>query len=595
MDWEEARSHAGSLIAGGSAPAWIEDRAQQIIPHYIWTWQEGRKKSGLCTACRHVFDRLDRDVIHRPDEYEYEEEFLGAASLQYFREHWTGGPRHKSTGLCPHCGAWVEFRSLAKGKNSLEDKLFFVVYARSAADKDAVVCVGYRIFIPWRDMDDFEFQPPVSITPMEVCVFRWGQGGRRFIRETGWEYVESLKNGRERWQKYAKGTWTRRRDCLSGYTGQKAVFGNDQTQVVTDMQSLRDAVRGTLWQYCRDHLPYTDVSNWNDQITLMDRICRYPCVEYLLKMGMSELAKLVIDRKGNGLLNLRGKTARSVLRLDKEEWGWVKGNKVRLTEDMLELMAQRRTGRLRISLDLCRRISQMRDAGSVSRMRADFPGMDVAAACKYAYRQHARLGDYLDYLRQCRLLGADLTSRQVLWPTDLHEKHERYTVQLRQLEEERREAMRRANRAERTHMQLEDAEKDKTLPQLLRKRCAALMPGYTFRACGLVLSPFETAQEIIREGMEQDICIGDYVMRYATGGTILCKLRREDELDKPFHAVEFSAVSGAMIQCRGRGNKTDDTDEQLIRAFWAAWDAARGCESTVPLLIRETKKKEAAA
>ena len=613
MDITEARAHAGALLgaeierseisdrdckqsqsvasARGSAsrptrgdrtPGWIEDRAQLIIPHYIWTWQDGRKKHGWCTSCGRTIERLDGEDIRRPDEYMEEGEFLGRSSIRYFYQHWDGTAGHKKTGLCPYCGQEVEFRSLARGHATMEDKLFFVVYRRSAIDRNAIVCAGYRIFIPWRDLDEYErFEVPMQITPMELCVFRWGKGGQRFIRDSTWRCYQRTPSGRDVWTKHATDTWARRKECISGYTGQTSYMGNDSTAVVLDVTALTDAVEGTPWKYCLDHMPWTSAGEYYDHITLMDRISRYRPIEYLLKMGCDELARIAVDHKGGDVLNLRGKTARAVLRLTEDEWGWIKGHKVRVTEDLLRVLKFRRAHKLRMGLDLCRWMAESRGAGLLEAMKRDYKAIDLVQACKYARRQQADLRTYWDYLGQCRRLGADLEDRQVLWPTDLHRAHQRYTDQINQLEAERRALQQRKALSQ-------DAETVRKLAETVKR----LAGGYTFRACGLVLSPFETVEEIVTEGAKQGICIGSYVTRYATGGTIICKLRHADKPDTPWHAVEFSATSGAMVQCRGRGNQTDDTDEQLIRDFWAAWDAARGTKTKVTITVRATEKRE---
>ena len=157
------------------------------------------------------------------------------------------------------------------------------------------------------------------------------------------------------------------------------------------------------------------------------------------------------------------------------------------------------------------------------------------------------------------------------------------------MEQERLAEMRR----DEDKRKLQSAGKDEGLKARIRKRAEALAGRYSFQACGLVLAPFQSATDIIREGMAQSICIGTYVERYASGGTILCTLRREDAPEEPFHAVEFSRTTGAMVQCRGAHNRTLDVDEQLIRDFWAAWDAARGMETTVNLIIEHTKEDAA--
>ncbi|MGN0762540.1 MAG: PcfJ domain-containing protein, partial [Aristaeellaceae bacterium] len=484
----------------------------------------------------------------------------------------------------------VEFRSIDRGYQSLEDRLFLVEYERSAIDPDALVCVGYRAFVPWRDMDPMRIEMPLTVVPMEICVFRWGKGGQRFVREARWVCDERLQNFRDRWTKVPTDEWKRRKKCVSGYTGQTRYMGNDGTPVVLDADFFSRAVEGTRWEELISELPWTDAGQYFDRITLLDRISRYPCIEYLLKLGYTQLARAAVDNMHEGLLNMRGKTARDVLRLTKDEWGWIKGNKTVVTPELLEMLQVNRREGWGLGMQMCARAAENHDLFAMQRMRERYPGIQLKAALKYAYRQHARLGDYLDYLNQCEQLEADLRDRQVLWPTDLHGTHARYTVQLRQVEQERLAEVRRQE----NQRKLRAAEKDEGLAERIRRWAEQLAGRYSFRACGLVLEPFESATEIIREGMALSICIGTYVESYASGGTILCKLRRESAPEEPFHAVEFSRSSGAMVQCRGAHNRTLDVDEQLIRDFWAAWDAARGTETPVNLIIEQTKKEDAA-
>lgn len=593
MDVQEAKAHAGRLLDGG-CPAWVEERVRLALPHYVWTWQEGRHKSGVCSFCGAKMERLDKQHIMPPDQVDdiSDNGFEGERTyrLTMMHELYDGTAHHKSTGLCPICGSDVQFRSVDRGYRSLEDRLFLIEYARSAIDPDALVCVGYRAFVPWREMDAMErIEAPLSVVPMEICVFRWGKGGQRFIREARWICDERRTNFRDRWTKVPTESWKRRRQCSSGYTGQTSYMGNDGTPVLLDTATFELAVEGTRWGKVIGALPWTDAGQYHDRITLLDRISRYPCIEYLLKLGYTQLARAAVDNTHEGMLNLRGKTARDVLRLTKDEWGWIKGTKTVATPDLLEMIQLNRKLGLGLGLQLCARAAENHDEYAIRSLMSDYKAIQVKAALKYANRQRARLGDYVDYLRQCRQLGADLRDRQVLWPTDLHGAHARYTIQLRQLEQERLAAFRRQE----NERKLQAAGKDEGLKARIRKRAEALAGRYSFRACGLVLAPFQSATDIIREGMAQSICIGTYVERYASGGTILCTLRREDAPEEPFHAVEFSTVSGAMVQCRGAHNRTLDVDEQLIRDFWAAWDEARGTETTVNLIIEHTKEDAA--
>lgn len=593
MDISEAKAHAGGLLANGGCPGWVEERVRQAMPHYIWTWREGRRKSGKCTFCGERMDGLDKRDILPPDDYDDMDangfEGSGPNTSARPKEDCDGTARHGRTGRCPICGVEVKFRSADRGYRTLEDRLFLIEYARSAIEPGALVCVGYRAFVSWREMDPNRLEAPLEVVPMEICVFRYGKGGQRFIREARWVCEERRGNGRDLWAKVPTEAWKRRRKCVSGYTGQTSYMGNDGTPVVLDKEAFDRAVEGTRWKNILDALPWTDAGQYHDRVTLLDRVGRYPCIEYLLKLGYAQLARMAVDNTHEGVLNLRGKTARDVLRLTADEWGWIKGSKTVVTPELLEIIQTNRELGWGLGMQLCARAAENHDLYAMRMLRADHRGIPLKAAMKYAYRQHARLGDYLDYLGQCRMLGADLTERQVLWPSNLHETHARYTRQLRQLEQERLEALRRAE----NERKLQAAEKNEGLAERIRKRAEDLAGRYSFRACGLVLAPFQSATDIIREGMAQSICIGTYVERYASGGTILCTLRREEEPDKPFHAVEFSAYSGELVQCRGAHNRTLDVDEQLIRDFWAAWDEARGTETTVNLIIEHTKEDAA--
>ena len=174
-------------------------------------------------------------------------------------------------------------------------------------------------------------------------------------------------------------------------------------------------------------------------------------------------------------------------------------------------------------------------------------------------------GDWRDYYRQLERLGEDLTDPALLMPRDMREKHQAMI--------EREEALRKEKELKRLEVWNETFQKK--LSEYRRK--------YGFRAAGLVLRPFESAEEVMREGNALHICIGSYAERYMRGGTVICCLRREEEPDEPFRAVEFDPRSGRVLQDRGmyndtRGGIQPGTKKQL-RLFWAAFDREKGRRS----------------
>ena len=100
------------------------------------------------------------------------------------------------------------------------------------------------------------------------------------------------------------------------------------------------------------------------------------------------------------------------------------------------------------------------------------------------------------------------------------------------------------------------------------------LDDYFFSAEGLTLRPAFTAAEIVAEGNYLKHCVAGYVDRYAEGGTVICFLRDDRNLNKPRYTVEFS-TDGRLVQCRGYQNdRTDEAraqkeaDAERLELFW---------------------------
>ena len=64
----------------------------------------------------------------------------------------------------------------------------------------------------------------------------------------------------------------------------------------------------------------------------------------------------------------------------------------------------------------------------------------------------------------------------------------------------------------------------------------------------------KTVNEIVNEGTTQRICIGGYTTRHSKGETNLFFLRRKDDEDTPFYAIEMNN-NKSIVQIHGFGNK----------------------------------------
>ena len=564
MEFEEARLHAGGMIweHGGYSPD-IWRRAMRVIPHYIWTIGDEKHRRGYCTACERWVDLDPGSLI---PNWAANDPYLDTDADGYpfipfqtmpehvFQSRHSGRTRHLDTGYCPECGERVQFRGLYRGHKSLTDRRFLIVYRKDAMDPvNAVVCVGYELYVPWRNMDDYEPYVPMEITPRELCVFQHGKGGQRFVHE--WEW------GRGKWQE----RWKHRKECKSGFAPGAGPFSGG-IQTVLDRESFLEAVQGTPFAPIvmgdAGNISVSNAWNYYDRITVMDRLARYPCTEYLYRLGFDELAVAVIDKDTDGLLNLRGKTAQKVLCLTPDQWAEVKGKHLPVTRDGLWLMQQTsKDKRLRMSMELCAEVGRWGRAEmeAVKKLLDQYREVNPVKALKYCQKRDVKVRDYVDYLRQMRELRMPYTDGMTTFPRDFDEMHARLSERLTA----------RAN-----------SKNDKQIRERLEE-----LSAYQFSAYGLILRPMISAAEVVAEGTKQHHCVGGYVSQYAGGNDVLCVLREESAPNTPLYTVEFGR-DGHLIQCRGAYNRTRPEDEERLKRFWAPYKAIQ------PEMMAQTRRAD---
>lgn len=582
MTWEEALAHVGDL----APDAETMQRALMAIPHYLWMergipdsgfqgWPDfddvprKRKKApllGFCTNCMqwHALEECPVPDWVTDDPYAAEDygEIAEFECVQPFRNMTPakdGKPRHGRIGNCPGCGARAQYRFASKGYRSMRDRIFLIRYQRSAVEADAIVCLGYEVTMDWSEMEPCDgYHPPMDMAAAELCVMRYGKGGERFLRK-----------GYSLWDDTVQ-AWTARRyewrhmvECKSDNA--------PTARMVLDKVSLEEAVEGTRFAWLLSY-PVRECDDWGyfDKISVLAKLAKYPCIEYLYKLGFERLAKYALDNAAGQLLYLRGKSAKAVLRLTDDQWGQVKGKKLDVTPGMLQAAQYAKREKLRWNMELCGWIGSQSDNAldQIKEIRKIHGALDLGEALKYCRRKNVRLYDYRDYLGQMKQLRMSLADKSLLYPGDFGEMHTRLSERIKA----------KANKG-------------------LTKKIAALLPQlaeYCFSAHGLVLRPMLSAKEVIREGTALHHCVGNYVNSYANGSTVLCCLREEAALDTPLYTVEFGKA-GRLVQCRGERNGTRPEDEARLEAFWKLFELMRADLRTQAKQPRKRTRKESAA
>lgn len=461
---------------------------------------------------------------------------------------------HREGGQCPVCGRTVYHLQRKWIRKNEREEQFHYFYRKSRADENTIIVMGVWVAEIWEDAKFIAAENVrTRIMPYSLVVLPYGGRPVRYIGEhcyggTRWERREKVEgNTRTAWLSITSGidTWVHLDEMQEAITGTR----------FEKMVGWAENAGGIYME--------------TNRINLLAGIARHPQLEYLVARGLEGLARDVLNQTGLGAVNWRAKTADGMLPLTRDELGRIKAKGLQVQEkDLLLLKAARQLGQ-RVKLE---------DAMAAMHPLNDWAAREMAGLWKMYGRQFGvvKMARYVgkkasghnvslwaDYLQELQELG-EINDEGRAFPRDLHGAHAETSARIRVQASEKQQAE-------------------------LESRLQELRKKYTYHACGLVLEPFGTLAEVIEEGARQHICIGSYAARYAGGGTVLCKLRRESDPGTPWHAVEFT-TGGHMVQCRGEWNTTAPEDEKAVRDFWAAWDAAHKTKTAVHILIRARRQ-----
>lgn len=474
---------------------------------YIFTIRKGKQQYGYCTHCNNEFE-TDRFI-------------------------------HNEKEVCPICGSECTVKASGRGRQNMVDEVYFTYYDKSLIKPGVITARGIYAVRDYRaDYKNVETQ----YKDAALYIFEMGDSVMlsRYVAYTTW---------RKDFFYFDIGPW-----CLSKKVGN--MYGRDHIaslNVAVDYSrtSIKTAVKNTPFQY----------STWEkfnvlDMVTFFNLYSKYPCIEYITKLGFDYL----IDEKLDGsrtysAINWRGNSILKVMRLNKQDLKKLRdySKTKRVSFCFLRLMQLSAKDESNLSLDEIAEIensygyyvkelekilkyTSLRSANNY--IRKQFKKYD-----KHYYNVSQALLTWRDYIADCQKLQLDLTRESVLFPKNLYTAHQNTIKQIKI----------RAN---------------KELDKKIRAAQKDLYKKYYFEHQGLIIRPAHDSGELIDEGRVLNHCVGTYAEKYAQGEDSLLFIRKISDPDKPYYTVELR--KNVVIQVRGLRNCSPNEDvEQFIEAFKA--------------------------
>lgn len=490
--FHEFKAHFPKQISGE-----IVDYATNVAllhSRYIFTTRRSGIQFGYCTHCN--------------------QQYMAEVSLQ-----------EGKYASCQKCGSNCLVKASGRGRAHMQDEAYFIHYEKSVINPNAIIARG--ILVGRSYTEDFR-----KVETYYNC-------SHMYLFEMGNAEMYELSYG---------GYWSKRKSVISKFnTGMK------YKQCFISRENLIAAVQNTPYRYSTWE-SYFDSGDAPDMVKFFELYAKYPCVEYLTKLGMHAIVtNKLVGAQTFGAINWRGNTIDKVLRLTKAEAKeWVK---LPYRGGVRSLHSYHFFKKKRIALTFqeAHLVCEFTESYRLSDIDKLTRYASFEAIIRYFIKQLERKGkkkhygnatnvmyDWRDYIKECLELGMDIEQDYILFPNDLHAAHQKTMNKVK-------------------------IKRDTELNAKIASRLKGLQ-AYSFEYMGLFIRAALSSDELFQEGKVLKHCVGSYSAGYAAGERDLLVLRRSTAPDIPFFTMEIK--DGRIVQCRGLKNCQSTPEvESFVAAF----------------------------
>lgn len=271
---------------------------------------------------------------------------------------------------------------------------------------------------------------------------------------------------------------------------------------------------------------------------------KYPCLEYFVKIGMSNMVIAILDSYGkySTEFNLESNNLKQILGL-KYKSSLDYAIRHNLTSE--EILA------LRVLENF--NIPYTKDNIEVAVEIREWPEEIYKAFGFYGFKEYVMpklklnswfMSDYKDYYENCLLLKRDMSDTKWLKPYDFKIAHDQASNLVKSMQ-----------------TKILDAKTRRVLKQY--KMLEYVQGDYC------IIVP-KSARDIRLEGECMNNCVGGYVDRVAKGNSIICFIRHTLTPHKSFYTLELNPKTLQIEQCRGYHNEITD-EEKAVQSFAKMW------------------------
>lgn len=457
--------------------------------------------------------------------------------------------KHNDYMHCPYCHERLQVKNTAKVKSGLKlHQTLAVSFVKLDEDGAVLIESGVGMYDyneEYLDMEEsFLGKRRYYIAPKKV------QGWKRSLNFDFFSRSWSANP-------YHPGEWEPTVNICEPFT-LNPLYGFDGYGQFIGMESIANS----KLKYCAiaEHYEnYHNIPDVYDHRALTRLVPQYlaeyalhPQVEMVVKMGMYEfVGELVRDHRANARdVNWNARRPNEFCRLTPQEFKILrpmlspaalnlyhslkKSGKVSGPEEGAKVLGIGNDNTIKTCLSVC-----------------DKAGADIVELYRYLGKGDNLASVWCDYINMAVKIGYDLSDRTVLYPKNLHERHDAAVAEVRY-------------------------KADAAAQEEYKNRRKMLEKKYSFQLAGYRIIVPQSSEEIIREGTTLHHCVGGYADRHIKGKTTILFLRKARTPWRSFMTIELDE-QGNLRQIHGYKNERYPGAKATLKTFgwlideWQKW------------------------
>ncbi len=253
----------------------------------------------------------------------------------------------------------------------------------------------------------------------------------------------------------------------------------------------------------------------------------YPGFEYLIKYKLYSLAfdnphLIKYDKETKKILNPKSEYLEFIIKNNLDYWHF----------EALKLC----------KIKNIKLINFMHETVEIYEYLLKFPKIKILELYNYLKTNNYDIIEYYDYIRFSKLLGYDLTNKEIIYPHNLKEAHQKIIEQ-------------------------KDIVYDKKYDEKIKK-LTKILEKNKYEDNEYIIYPAPSVKELINEGKNQNNCLRFYIEDYSNNKTQIYFMRKKENLKKSFITIEIK--NRKLIQARLKNNEIPNKNILNILNTWAS-------------------------